>query len=54
LDNRSFRLNDEPNLDIFDTEFALQQSQKFADERRRSKLVTFKKMDAQSIAGKRK
>ena len=40
FDNRSFRLNDEANLNVFDSEFARQESQNFADDRRRSKQVT--------------
>jgi len=32
FDNRSFQLNDEVNLNVFDEEFALQQAQIFADD----------------------
>jgi cardiolipin synthase A/B len=41
FDNRSFRLNDEANLNIFDTTFASRQTQVFEEDLRRSKRVTF-------------
>jgi cardiolipin synthase len=41
FDNRSFRLNDEANLNVLDSEFARQESENFADDRRRSKQITF-------------
>ena len=41
FDNRSFRLNDEANLNIFDTDFAARQSNVFEEDLRRSKRVTF-------------
>ncbi len=40
FDNRSFRLNDEANLNVFDSKFARQETENFADDRRRSKEVT--------------
>jgi cardiolipin synthase len=40
LDNRSFRLNDENNLNIFDEEFAQAQARVFAEDRSRSRQVT--------------
>jgi cardiolipin synthase len=43
FDNRSFRLNDEANLNVYDSEFARRESQNFADDRRRSKQVTLEK-----------
>jgi cardiolipin synthase len=42
LDNRSFRLNDEANLNVFDGEFARGQAAVFADDRSRSRQVTLK------------
>jgi cardiolipin synthase A/B len=41
FDNRSFRLNDEANLNIFDTTFAGRQTQVFEEDLRRAKRVTF-------------
>ena len=41
FDNRSFRLNDEANLNIFDTTFAERQSKVFEEDLRLSKRVTF-------------
>ena len=41
FDNRSFRLNDEANLNIFDPAFAARQTQVFEDDLSRSKRVTF-------------
>ena len=40
FDSRSFRLNDEANLNVFDAEFALQETRHFEDDRRRSKQIT--------------
>jgi cardiolipin synthase A/B len=41
FDNRSFRLNDEANLNIFDKTFATRQTQVFEEDLRHSKRVTF-------------
>jgi cardiolipin synthase len=40
FDNRSFRLNDENNLNVFDETFARQQAEIFARDRARSREVT--------------
>ena len=40
FDNRSFRLNDEANLNIFDEEFARAQAEVFAQDRVRSRKIT--------------
>jgi len=40
FDNRSFRLNDEANLNVYDAAFARQQSAIFEEDRARSKRVT--------------
>jgi cardiolipin synthase len=40
LDNRSFRLNDENNLNVFDEEFAREQAAVFAEDRGRSREIT--------------
>jgi cardiolipin synthase len=41
FDNRSFRLNDEANLNVFDAAFAQRQTQVFEDDIRRSRRVTY-------------
>jgi len=41
FDNRSFRLNDEANLNIYDTLFAEQQTRIFEEDLRHSRQVTF-------------
>jgi cardiolipin synthase len=40
FDNRSFRLNDEANLNVFDEAFARDQVETFAQDRARSRKVT--------------
>ncbi len=42
FDNRSFRLNDEANLNLYDTAFARQQSAIFRDDLTHSHQITFK------------
>ena len=39
FDNRSFRLNDEANLNVFDHAFALEQIRVFEEDKRRSKRI---------------
>jgi cardiolipin synthase A/B len=41
FDNRSFRLNDEANINVFDQGFAREQASVFAEDRARSKAITF-------------
>ena len=41
FDNRSFRLNDEANLNVYDTAFATKQTGIFEDDLRRSRQVTY-------------
>ena len=41
FDSRSFKLNDEANLNIYDREFAQQQSAIFEDDIEKSHLVTY-------------
>ena len=41
LDNRSFRLNSEANLNILDAEFAAEQSRLFEGDLKRSKRITY-------------
>jgi cardiolipin synthase len=40
FDNRSFRLNDEANLNVFDKEFAQEQTRIFEADLARSKVIT--------------
>jgi cardiolipin synthase len=40
FDNRSFRLNDEANINVLDQGFAQEQARIFAEDRSRSKRVT--------------
>ena len=41
FDNRSFRLNDEANLNVFDAAFAERQAQVFEDDLKRSRRVSY-------------
>ncbi|KRD56167.1 cardiolipin synthase [Acidovorax sp. Root275] len=41
FDNRSFRLNDEANLNVYDAMFAQRQTQVFEDDLKRSRRVTY-------------
>jgi cardiolipin synthase A/B len=41
FDSRSFKLNDEANLNIYDRDFAKLQTAKFADDIRKSQQITF-------------
>jgi cardiolipin synthase len=41
FDNRSFRLNDEANLNIYDADFARRQIEIFEDDRARSRAYTY-------------
>jgi cardiolipin synthase len=40
FDNRSFKLNDEANLNIYDRDFAKQQTATFADDVKKSQRIT--------------
>jgi cardiolipin synthase len=41
FDNRSFRLNDEVNVNVLSEEFSRKQSRIFDEDRKRSKQVTY-------------
>jgi cardiolipin synthase A/B len=41
FDNRSFRLNDEVNLNVYDREFALEQVRDFQEDLKKSKQITY-------------
>lgn len=52
FDNRSFRLNDEANLNVFDTTFAERQTQVFEDDLKRSRRVTYEQWEARPLKEK--
>lgn len=43
FDNRSFRLNDEANLNIYDREFAQRQQAVFNEDLKKSRRITLEK-----------
>jgi cardiolipin synthase A/B len=40
FDNRSFRLNDEANLNVFEGRFAKDQARMFEEDKRRARRIT--------------
>ncbi|MEO8427499.1 MAG: phospholipase D-like domain-containing protein [Verrucomicrobiota bacterium] len=52
FDDRSFRLNDEANLNIYDATFAAEQVKVFDDDRRKSRLMTRAEFKNRSAAAK--
>ncbi len=48
FDNRSFSINDEANINVYDREFALAQEETFANDWARAKVVTFEQWQARS------
>ena len=52
FDNRSFRLNDEANLNVFDSEFALEENEAFEKDKQISQEVTWKLWKQRSIIQK--
>jgi cardiolipin synthase len=52
FDDRSFRLNDEANLNIYDAAFAAEQTKVFEEDKRRSRLMTRGEFKNRSKAGK--
>ena len=46
FDNRSFRLNDEANLNVYDREFAARQIADFEDDLKRSRRITYEEWEA--------
>jgi len=52
FDNRSFRLNDEANLNIYDAVFAAEQVVVFEDDKRVSRLMTRREFRNRSALGK--
>jgi cardiolipin synthase len=49
LDNRSFRLNDEVNLNLLDPAFAAQQARVFEDDLKQSRRTTYEMLQSRSI-----
>jgi cardiolipin synthase A/B len=54
FDSRSFRLNDEANLNVFDTELALRETRNFEDDRRRSRQITLSEWKRRPLREKAK
>ena len=52
FDNRSFRLNDEANLNIYDREFAHVEREQFFKDRNQSKLITYSAWKKRPFLGK--
>lgn len=52
FDDRSFRLNDETNLNIYDAAFAREQVKVFEDDKRKSRLITRADLQNRSAPGK--
>jgi cardiolipin synthase len=52
FDDRSFRLNDEANLNIYDASFAAEQVKVFEEDKRKSRLMTRAEFKNRSKIGK--
>lgn len=52
FDNRSFRLNDETNLNVYDAVFAKRQTEVFAEDRAQSRRVTLEEWQARPFSEK--
>lgn len=52
FDNRSFRLNDEANLNVYDAAFATRQTQVFEDDLKQSRRVTLAQWEARPFKEK--
>src|SRR6185295_18813870 len=52
FDDRSFRLNDEANLNIYDAAFAAEQVKVFEEDKRKSRLMTRAEFKNRSPIGK--
>ena len=52
FDNRSFRLNDEANLNVFDREFARRESEVFQQDKERAREVTWEEWKHRPLAEK--
>lgn len=52
LDNRSFRLNDEANLNVLDADFAAEQARWFDDDLKRSRRITYEQWQQRPLHDK--
>jgi cardiolipin synthase len=52
FDNRSFRLNDEANLNVFDGEFAARQLQDFENDLKRARRITYEQWASRPLQEK--
>ena len=52
FDNRSFRLNDEANLNVYSAEFAAQQSRIFEEDKQNAKLISYKEWKGRGLCTK--
>ena len=52
FDDRSFRLNDEANLNIYDAAFAVEQVKAFEEDKGKSRLMTRSEFKSRSAVGK--
>jgi cardiolipin synthase len=49
IDSRSFRLNDEANMNVLAADFAAEQTQAFEEDKKRSREVTFQEWKKRSL-----
>ena len=52
FDNRSFRLNDEANLNVYSAEFAAEQARIFDEDRRNARLISYKEWKGRGLCTK--
>lgn len=52
FDNRSFRLNDEANLNVYDETFAARQTRVFEDDLKRSRRITYREWASRPLQEK--
>jgi len=52
FDNRSFRLNDEANLNVYSAEFAAEQARAFEEDKTSAKLISYKEWKGRGLCTK--
>ncbi len=52
FDNRSFKLNDEANLNVYSAEFAAEQARIFEEDRKKATLVSYKEWKNRGLCTK--
>jgi cardiolipin synthase len=52
FDNRSFRLNDEANLNVYDREFAARQLKDFEDDLKHTRRITYEEWKSRPLREK--